>query len=338
MAMVTTCPHCTTTFNVEPDVLLSRNGRVRCGRCKQVFDGLLSAVTLAEFQSKIAVDVDAAVGDAVPGVTPVVGTPTAAPTAPEPEPARENYWPALPETPEAPEAPVPPMPLEIAAAASASHLPQQQVEEDMQRPEVAPQDLQPTAPVPVPTLAPSSPGRGYADSHYEFDDAEPPTPRTRWPWAIAATFAGLLLAGQILYRYRIELAANYPVTKPVFVQVCAWAGCRVAALQQPAALNIEASDLQVIDKARPHLVQLTATVRNRAAIDIGYPALDLVLTDNREHALARRVITPADYLPGPQVALSTIAANAEVTMRVDMDIGDLPAAGFRLNLTHAPIP
>jgi hypothetical protein len=94
--------------------------------------------------------------------------------------------------------------------------------------------------------------------------------------------------------------------------------------------------LQVVDKAQPHLVQLTATLRNRAAIDIGYPAFDLVLTDNREHALARRVIVPTDYLPGTNAAQSTIAANAEVTVRVDMDLSGLPAAGFRLNLTPAP--
>ena len=317
MAMVTTCPHCATSFNVEPAVLLSRNGRVRCGQCKQVFDGLLTAVTLEEFQSTAAAAADA--GDA----------------APAPEPVPEAYWPALPDTPDVP---VPPTPLEIAATASAGYMPLEPVEQDAPRPEAAIEESHPTAPVPAPVFAPDAFDRVNADDD-EFDDTAPQPPtRARWPWAVAATLAGLLLAGQMLYRYRSELAANYPVTKPVLVQVCAWAGCVVPALQQPAALNIEASDLQVVDKARPHLVQLTATVRNRAAIDVGYPALDLVLTDNREHALARRVITPADYLPGPQVAQSTIAANAEVTLRVDMDIGGLPAGGFRLNLTSAPIP
>lgn len=322
MAMVTTCPHCTTSFNVEPAVLLSRNGRVRCGQCKQVFDGLLTAVTLEEFQSRA----DTAMGDAVPGA--------ASATVP-PEPVPEAYWLALPD---APDVPVPPMPLEIAAAANPGYLPYEPVEQDALPPETVTETSFPAAPVPI--LAPAAFNRVDADD--ELDNTAPqPSTRTRRLWAVAATLAGLLLAGQLLYRYRSELAANYPVTKLILVQVCGWVGCRVPALQQPAALNIEASDLQVVDKAQPHLVQLTATVRNRAAIDIGYPALDLVLTDNREHALARRVITPADYLPGPQVAQAAqlaIAANAEVTLRVDMDIGGLPAGGFRLNLTPAPIP
>jgi hypothetical protein len=150
--------------------------------------------------------------------------------------------------------------------------------------------------------------------------------------------ASLLLAGQVIYRYRSELAAHFPPIRPALAQACVWAGCSVPPLQQPAALNIEASDLQVVDKAQPHLVQLTATLRNRAAVDVAYPAFDLVLTDSREHALARRVILPKDYLPGAAAlaAQSSIAANAEITVRVDMDLGGLPAAGFRLNLTSAP--
>jgi hypothetical protein len=182
--------------------------------------------------------------------------------------------------------------------------------------------------------------RDAGDSSEGSDTAEgggaSPADRARWPWAIAASVATLLLAGQVLYRYRSELSAHFPVTRPLLVQLCAWAGCAVPPLQQPAALNIEASDLQVVDKAQPHLVQLTATLRNRAAIDVGYPAFDLVLTDNREHALARRVIVPADYLAGANLANAAIAANAETTLRIDMDINGLPAAGFRLNLMPAP--
>ena len=304
--MVTTCPHCATSFNVAPEVLLSRNGRVRCGQCKQIFDGLLNLTTLEELQTPADAAGNAEISEPLPAAPP------------------EAYWPALPE---APEVPIPPMPLEIAAAASPAYLPA----DNDERP-------QPAAPAMV---APVSFVRSAPELHpaEEFqEEFEVPRNPVHRGWATAAALAALLLAGQVLYRYRSELAANVPAVKPALVQLCAWTGCTVPPLQQPASLNIEASDLQVVYKAQPHLVQLTATLRNRAAIDIGYPAFDLVLTDNREHALARRVIAPADYLPGPaaQSAQSAIAANAEITLRVDMDISGLPAAGFRLNLTSAP--
>lgn len=311
MAMVTTCAHCSTSFKVEPEVLLSRNGRVRCGHCKQIFDGLMSVTTLEEFQSTANT-----AGGGLPAPAPAV------PAAPA-----EIHWPPLPA---APEVPVPPMPLEVAAAAaSASSVSGDSIQK------VAPPPAPPL--VPPPTQSPSAftPHPTEEDDKEVRDEFEAPPRKARMGWVVAAALAVLLLVGQVLYRYRSEVAAHFPATKPILTQACSWMGCSVAPLQQPAALNIEASDLQVVDKEQPQFVQLTATLRNRAAIDVGYPAFDLVLTDNREHALARRVIVPADYLPGAATR-STIAANAEVTVRVNMDLSGLPAAGFRLNLALAP--
>ena len=37
--LITTCPHCETRFKVTTEQLLLRNGTVRCGACRQVFDG-----------------------------------------------------------------------------------------------------------------------------------------------------------------------------------------------------------------------------------------------------------------------------------------------------------
>ena len=289
---------------MAPAVLLSRNGRVRCGKCKQIFDGLLSVTTRDEFQSASAV-----------GTGQVPAPPPAAPT--------QIHWPALPKVPEVP---IPPMPLEVVAAASPAYLP---VDTAKMPPPVAPLALSPARA--------ASKARAVEET-VDFDE-ETPAPRrgARWPWAFAAVLAMLVLAWQVLYRYRSELAAHLPAARPYLAQLCGWAQCSVPPLQQPTALHIEASDLQVVDPSRPHLVQLTATLRNRAAIDVGYPALDLVLTDNREHALARRVFVPADYLKIPNAAQSAIAASAEITVRIDMDTSGLPAAGFRLNLTHAPV-
>ena len=341
MSMVTTCTHCATSFNVEAEVLLSRDGRVRCGQCKKIFDGFLSATTREEFEA-------AAPGTASPMPEGVAPPPAASAALPEAFEASDTsdtsdtYWPALPEVPEVP---TPPMPLEIAAAASGDYFDVADTPDAASDAEVSALPLS----APITQIAPITPitpithrapdAEPDQDTFEAAHDAEPK--RRHRGWAVAATLAALLLAGQVTYRYRSELAAHVPVVKPALAQVCAWAGCRVPPLQQPASLNIEASDLQVVDKTRPHLVQLTATLRNRADIDVGYPAFDLVLTDNREHALARRVIVPKDYLPGAaanaaQPAQATIAAHAEVTVRVDMDVSSLPAAGFRLNLTSAP--
>jgi len=42
--LVTRCPDCDTTFRVQPAQLAARGGRVRCGKCNRVFDGLAQIV------------------------------------------------------------------------------------------------------------------------------------------------------------------------------------------------------------------------------------------------------------------------------------------------------
>ncbi|MGZ8304601.1 MAG: zinc-ribbon domain-containing protein, partial [Telluria sp.] len=46
MALATRCPHCNTIFRVAADQLKLRGGIVRCGACKEVFDGNAMLVDL----------------------------------------------------------------------------------------------------------------------------------------------------------------------------------------------------------------------------------------------------------------------------------------------------
>jgi predicted Zn finger-like uncharacterized protein len=157
-------------------------------------------------------------------------------------------------------------------------------------------------------------------------------------WAVGAVLLAFALAGQAAYLYRSELAAQYPGLKPHLVQVCGALRCEILPPQRPKQIAIEASDLQVVDPARPGVIQLTATLRNHAGHDLGYPALDLVLTNTKEHALARRIFAPKEYLERGKDVTKGISANAEITVRLDLDTGDLNPAGFRLDLLPASQP
>jgi predicted Zn finger-like uncharacterized protein len=170
--------------------------------------------------------------------------------------------------------------------------------------------------------------------------AEPPPHRARgarW-WAAGSVLLLFVLAGQVALFYRSELAARYPPLRPYLVRACELLECTVALPQRPRQIAIEASDLQALDPARPGLIRLTATLRNHAGYDLGYPALDLVLTDARDHTLARRIFLPAEYLGTSRDALAGIPAHAEVTIRLELDAGELAPAGFRLDLLPAPLP
>jgi predicted Zn finger-like uncharacterized protein len=157
-------------------------------------------------------------------------------------------------------------------------------------------------------------------------------------WAVGAALLVFVLAGQAAYYYRADLAVQYPGLKPYLMKLCDALQCKVLPPQRPQQIAIEASDLQATDPARPELIQLTATLRNHAGHDLGYPALDLVLTNTKEHTLARRVFLPKEYLERGKDVTAGMPANAEITIRLDLDTGDLSPAGFRLDLLTAPQP
>ena len=139
-----------------------------------------------------------------------------------------------------------------------------------------------------------------------------------------------------MHTFRSEAAAYFPQTRPALAQLCVWARCTVPPLQMPSALTIQASDLLILDKAKPHLVQLIVTMQNLSTVEVGYPAIDLVLNDRFDHAVARRVFLPKDYLRGADAKKTVIAGSVATTVRIDLDLSELSAGGFGLLLIPAP--
>jgi predicted Zn finger-like uncharacterized protein len=100
MSLVTRCPACATTFRVLPAQLAARGGRVRCGQCSVVFDGVsnmlddddIAALPVAPspqtslLESRTETEPGTPVGD--PPSPPVIDTAVPAPvSSPEPAPA-----------------------------------------------------------------------------------------------------------------------------------------------------------------------------------------------------------------------------------------------------------
>jgi predicted Zn finger-like uncharacterized protein len=152
-------------------------------------------------------------------------------------------------------------------------------------------------------------------------------------WWLAVALLVLLLSGQLAYAFRDRLAAAWPGSRPLLERMCGLADCTVAWPKRPDLLAIEASDLQA-DPARPNIIILTATLRNRGSIGVARPALELTLTNAQDQTLARRIFLPADYLPGAADASGAMPAMAEVDVRLELDTAELKPAGYRLFLFY----
>ncbi|MDO8598186.1 MAG: DUF3426 domain-containing protein [Sulfuricaulis sp.] len=233
---------------------------------------------------------------------------------PRPEPAiRPAAHPAV--------ATVPPTPVE-AAPEPKFVMPAAASQPEFPAPERLPQTVVPAS-QPAPVAA-------------AFDD-EPLPQRRGGGWALGILLLLLAMAVQGAYFYRSDIAARVPEARPYLDRMCELLSCTVALPQRPRLISIEASDMQAADPANLGLIALTATLRNNAPTEVGYPALDVVLTDTKDHTVARRVFLPAEYRDASQDARAGIPPNAEVTVRLDIDSSDLGAAGFRLDLLPAPM-
>ena len=311
--MNTCCPNCQTIFRVTPEQLRARAGKVRCGNCRAVFNAI----------DRLLDD------DAIRGVAaaPLVALTVPQETAAEAAAARE-----------------------VLTEHSVAN-----VERAMVEVEALPErgaDESATVSAEVQQL-PGDVGDGAAGDDGGVPDAdEDATDRGDWlkesgdapavhadrsvtrPFAIIATLLALTLLGQIVFHFRGAIRIALPAFEPALAAMSAALGSDMPLPRRADLLSIEASDLQT-DPAANKLLVLQVTLRNRAPFAQAYPALELTLTDTNDRPVVRRVIQPAQYLP-PTAALDdeSIAAGAEVEIRLWLEAKGIAAAGYRLYVFH----
>lgn len=215
------------------------------------------------------------------------------------------------------------------------------------------------APVPVPSQAPdfsredsevTARARAYAATG-ETSSASPSEPEIltlpddlfghdlssgrRWPWIAGSLILILTLIAQALFFFATDMAVRFPQFRPELTEACQWLHCIVAMPRMPDQLFIEASDLQVLNPARPGEVLLTASIRNRANVTQELPLIELTLTDALNQTTARKVFYPADYMDKSQNLEAGIGANQEIPVKLYLDTGDVKPSGYRLYLFFA---
>jgi predicted Zn finger-like uncharacterized protein len=157
-----------------------------------------------------------------------------------------------------------------------------------------------------------------------------------WLWTAGTLALILTLLAQTMYLlFATDLAVRLPQVRTVLAEVCLWLRCTVALPRIPDQLFIEASDLQVLDAARPSEVLLTGSIRNHAQATQELPLIELTLTDNLNQTAARKVFYPADYLDRSQDPSHGIDPNHEMPIKLYLDTGDVRPAGYRLYLFFA---
>ena len=276
----TRCPGCKTVFRVSSQQLAMREGQVRCGHCRTVFDGELALVSLA------------------------------------PRPRGPDDAPQLSEAELGP----PTVTLRDAQALAP-------LEEagDRREPGVGPADDLDSQPSIDPELA-------YA-SRFSASEAKQRVRVPGWAYGLLIPVLVMALGVQALFHFRDAIAAHWPQTKPALIRLCALADCQLKPMQDIGGLSIEASDLQA-DPAHKGLLILSATIRNRAAHPLGYPYLELTLSNAQDQIVVRRAFVPGEYLSGAADVDGGIGGNAELAVKLFIDASTTSQAGYQVYLFY----
>jgi predicted Zn finger-like uncharacterized protein len=317
----TRCPGCRTIFRVTDQQLALRDGQVRCGHCKHVFDGNAERISLAP---RPAFDQPFHDEDLYGPPTVTLRSSRALEAVPS-TPA-----PAVPSAPEsATSEPVAPEPVPSATAASMSGAAS---EPGTRAVDDGPAWVDPPD-GPGNVEAPSPEREAGPQIDYAERFSHPRRTRLKGVFdklaVLALPLLLLALMAQAAFHFRDALAAHVPAAKPTLVKACAFLGCTVGPLQEASGLSIDASDLQA-DPAHRGLLMLTATLRNRTGVLLAYPYLELTLTDAQDQVVVRRVLLPADYVGGGADLNAGIPANTEVPVKLFIDASATTQAGYRL--------
>lgn len=204
MTLVSRCPACATTFRVLPAQLSARSGRVRCGKCSSVFDGVANLLTE---------DAVAALPDEPSPQLGLFELHQLRNTIDHPETERAS----------------PDSGVSVDAGAAAAKPTQ----------DSGPSFQDAPSPLPPPGWAPQ--GKAVVPA---FLAPERPRAAFAIVWSLLAILALCALAMQAALHFRTELGVLMPAARTHLESACDMLGCVVELPRRADLMSIESSDLQ----------------------------------------------------------------------------------------------
>lgn len=349
----TRCPHCETRFKITEAQFTAHQGMVRCGHCMQAFDSRPTFIPaqqpdshfeLAGTKAKAVrkdtvqqagelhdVESDAmqAVATEVPNELDSVGSTvtdernTAVPEVNTPDHAIEQNSGFASIHPEEAEFHIvdlaEPLPavdtIDLADKIADHHLLQDSA------------DVIPAGETPFSVM--------LAMDKQTVDESPVEAAKRRiWPWALGIAVSVSLLLAQSAYFFRVGLTTHVPAIKPALVIFCHALHCTIPLPQSAELISIESSGLEA-DPEHENQIAFTALLRNRADFTQSFPELALTLNDNQDNPVARRFFKPRDYLPADENTQTAFLANHELSVKLQLNTGNLRPAGYRLELFYS---
>lgn len=306
-ALATRCPHCHTQFRVTPQQLALREGVVRCGACREVFNG---TGHLSEHESAF---------HPAHGSAPDTTSHDNLSSSNDDDAAGRMTL------------------FDSGTQNGSALLNDSSMQEELDALSKAIAELQNKP------WSESTSGNLSPPDDDERDDTEPGfvqegRQRQRmgylWRWLLILGMPLLLLGltAQLSYFFRNEIAARSPEAAHYLRAACRRIGCTMTLPAQIEALSIESRQLQALPDHANHF-ELVVLLRNVSDTSQTWPALDLQLNDAAGQAEIRKIFRPADFLKASEIRTG-IPAASEREIRLRFELSGDPAYGFNIRIFH----
>lgn len=135
------------------------------------------------------------------------------------------------------------------------------------------------------------------------------------------------LLAQAVTTFRNSIAAAVPALKPALSAACQTLGCKIELPTQIDDLTIEQGELQTLSDTT---FSFTTLLRNQSATAQAWPSIELVLDDDKDKHVLRRVFTPRDYLHADVALEHGFAPHTEQAVKLYFELHDLKASGYHI--------
>jgi predicted Zn finger-like uncharacterized protein len=155
------------------------------------------------------------------------------------------------------------------------------------------------------------------------------TPRMRLLLSLSTLLLLATLALQWGHHFRDFASAQWPSLRPLLAGWCQIAQCEIDAPRRIEDVTVESSALTRA-AAGTDTFKLSVTLRNRGALPVSLPSVDLSLTDTSGQVVARRALSPADF-HSPSTLLP---AGSEAPLQLLLTAGSARVSGYTVEVFY----
>jgi predicted Zn finger-like uncharacterized protein len=155
------------------------------------------------------------------------------------------------------------------------------------------------------------------------------SPRVRMLMGLAVLALAAALTLQMAHHFRDTVAARWPQTRPALLAWCEAMKCTLEAPRRIEDIAVESTTLARAS-ATSDAFRLQVNLRNRGALPLSVPSVDLKLTDGSGALIARRMLSPRDF--GSTVA--ALPPGSDTSLQLLLSTGSQAVTGYTVEVFY----